>query len=114
MFAGSFVGNDGRFQQGAGQRGGGVGPWKRSGKSGPHQGICAAGDHGAGQALQRVATGDRIVARPSGTEPKIKFYFDVKSLPNQGESLADARGRGQARLDALRKAFVAAADKAAA
>lgn len=53
--------------------------------------------------------GDRIVARPSGTEPKIKFYFDVKSVPAEGESLAAARARGQQRLDALRQAFVSLA-----
>ena len=50
--------------------------------------------------------GDRIVARPSGTEPKIKYYFDVCSLPAEGESIASARARAQRRLDALRSAFV--------
>jgi phosphomannomutase len=55
--------------------------------------------------------GDRIVARPSGTEPKIKFYFDVKSLPAEGESLEAARARGLARLEALKQAFVALAEK---
>jgi phosphomannomutase len=54
--------------------------------------------------------GDRIVARPSGTEPKIKFYFDVKSVVGAGESLEAARARGEARLSELRAAFVALAE----
>jgi phosphomannomutase len=54
--------------------------------------------------------GDRIVARPSGTEPKIKFYFDVRTLPAAGESLDAARARGEQRLAALKAAFVALAE----
>jgi phosphomannomutase len=54
--------------------------------------------------------GDRIVARPSGTEPKIKFYVDVRAMPGSGESLAEARARGTARLEALKAAFVALAE----
>ena len=30
--------------------------------------------------------GTKVSLRPSGTEPKIKFYFSVKSKPSQGES----------------------------
>ncbi len=58
--------------------------------------------------------GNRIVARPSGTEPKIKFYFDVKALPGTDESLTDARARAQATLDELRAAFLALADRISA
>lgn len=58
--------------------------------------------------------GDRIVARPSGTEPKIKFYFDLRTVPAQGEPLTAARQRGEARLAALRAAFVALAEKGVA
>jgi phosphomannomutase len=54
--------------------------------------------------------GDRIVARPSGTEPKIKFYFDVRAMPAEGESLAAARGRAESRLKGLREAFVTLVD----
>ncbi len=50
--------------------------------------------------------GDRIVARPSGTEPKIKYYFDVRALPAEGESIAAARARAQSRLEVLKAAFV--------
>lgn len=57
-----------------------------------------------------LADGARIVARPSGTEPKIKFYFDVRANVADGEALEAARARGEARRDALQKAFVAIAD----
>ena len=53
--------------------------------------------------------GDRIVARPSGTEPKIKFYFDVRTVPEPGEDLAQARTRGEAKMARLKAAFVALA-----
>jgi len=53
--------------------------------------------------------GDRIVARPSGTEPKIKFYFDVKADVAEGESIESARARARSRLAELRTAFVAQA-----
>ncbi|WP_437774402.1 phospho-sugar mutase [Sorangium sp. So ce1097] len=49
--------------------------------------------------------GSRIIARPSGTEPKIKFYFDVREGVAADEPLADAEARAEARLDALARAF---------
>jgi phosphomannomutase len=57
--------------------------------------------------------GDRIVARPSGTEPKIKYYFDVRAVPQSGESLDAARARATSRLNELKAAFVALADQLA-
>lgn len=54
-----------------------------------------------------LAGGDRIIARPSGTEPKIKFYFDVQATPEGDESVDSARTRANARLEALRSAFLA-------
>ncbi len=41
--------------------------------------------------------GSRVVARPSGTEPKLKFYFDVCERWADGEPLEVARDRAEAR-----------------
>jgi phosphomannomutase len=49
----------------------------------------------------RVAGGARVIVRPSGTEPKLKAYLDVR-----GDSARDAA----ARLDALRDAVTALLD----
>ncbi|WP_437893052.1 phospho-sugar mutase [Sorangium sp. So ce124] len=49
--------------------------------------------------------GSRLIARPSGTEPKIKFYFDVREEVAADEPLGDAEARAAARLDALARAF---------
>jgi phosphomannomutase len=56
-----------------------------------------------------LAGGSRIIARPSGTEPKIKFYFDVKESVRAGEPLEAAEARANAVMDELKKAFVALA-----
>lgn len=52
-----------------------------------------------------LASGSRIIARPSGTEPKAKFYFDVREEVRAGEDVAAARGRAVARMRGLEKAF---------
>ncbi len=57
--------------------------------------------------------GARIVARPSGTEPKIKYYFDVKTPVGPGEPLDEARARGARRVNELKQAFLALAEAAA-
>ena len=49
--------------------------------------------------------GSRIIARPSGTEPKIKFYFDVREEMRAGESLAEAEARAGATMKALADAW---------
>ncbi len=49
--------------------------------------------------------GSRIIARPSGTEPKIKFYFDVREPMSAGETMQAADTRANARMDELKKAF---------
>lgn len=49
--------------------------------------------------------GHRVMLRPSGTEPKIKFYFDLCIAIGDGESLPDARSRGDKLADNLVLAF---------
>ncbi len=56
-----------------------------------------------------LASGSRIIARPSGTEPKAKFYFDVREPIAEGEPLAAASARAEATMKHLADAFVAIA-----
>ncbi|HEY0095049.1 MAG TPA: phospho-sugar mutase, partial [Archangium sp.] len=53
--------------------------------------------------------GGRVTARPSGTEPKIKYYFELKETLATGEPVEAARARGEARLQKLIDAFIALA-----
>ena len=46
--------------------------------------------------------GGRACIRPSGTEPKVKFYLEVAETVGAGEDPAAARARGEATLQALR------------
>ena len=52
------------------------------------------------------AGGARITLRPSGTEPKIKFYFELKETLTTGEPMAAARARAQTRLQAFEEDFL--------
>jgi phosphomannomutase len=52
-----------------------------------------------------LADGSRILARPSGTEPKIKFYYEAVVPMAEGERLDDAERRAEARLGDLATAF---------
>ncbi|HEX3769324.1 MAG TPA: phospho-sugar mutase [Polyangiaceae bacterium] len=54
-----------------------------------------------------LASGSRVIARPSGTEPKAKFYFDVRETVAPGEPVAAARTRAEAVLGRLVEAFLA-------
>ncbi len=48
-----------------------------------------------------LANGSRVLARPSGTEPKLKFYFEVRSTLGADEALAAGEARAEVALDAL-------------
>jgi phosphomannomutase len=61
-----------------------------------------------------LASGSRVVARPSGTEPKAKFYFDVRAAVAPGEPVSAARGRALAVQKRLAAAFAYHAGSAAA
>lgn len=50
--------------------------------------------------------GSRVTLRPSGTEPKIKYYFDLKEQVGGDEPMDRARSRALARLEELERAFV--------
>jgi len=53
--------------------------------------------------------GSRVVARPSGTEPKIKFYFDLRMAVADDEPFEAAELRASKRVAQLEAAFVAIA-----
>ncbi len=57
--------------------------------------------------IYRLAAGRRVIMRPSGTEPKLKSYYEVRVVVGDGEELAAARARGLAELAALRDAHQA-------
>ena len=52
----------------------------------------------------RLAGGRRVIMRPSGTEPKLKSYYEVRVPVAAGEPMTDARARGLAELAHLRDA----------
>lgn len=50
----------------------------------------------------------KVIARPSGTEPKIKFYFTTSGKPSAGENLDALRARVDGEHEALKADFVKA------
>ena len=50
--------------------------------------------------------GGQVLLRPSGTEPKIKYYFELSDDVTDDESLGTARKRAEERLQALVDAFL--------
>ncbi|WP_426754190.1 phospho-sugar mutase [Myxococcus sp. Y35] len=56
-----------------------------------------------------LESGGRVTLRPSGTEPKIKYYFELKETLADGEPLAQARQRAESSLARFIDAFIALA-----
>jgi phosphomannomutase len=51
----------------------------------------------------RLGEAGRVVLRPSGTEPKVKVYFEAVTAPCAMGDLPEARRVARARIDALRQ-----------
>jgi len=51
--------------------------------------------------------GARVLLRPSGTEPKLKSYYEIREPVADGEALEDALARAEVKLDALANAHQA-------
>ncbi len=57
-----------------------------------------------------LADGCRVTLRPSGTEPKVKFYFTVVRQVDEGGSITTARQAAAEHLASLKKDFMQTVD----
>ncbi len=53
-----------------------------------------------------LADGSKVTARPSGTEPKIKFYFSLRADLGDKSEFGTAKKRLEKRIEELKHAFV--------
>lgn len=58
-----------------------------------------------------LKSGSRVTLRPSGTEPKIKFYFEHREPTIDDEAISYTRDRANRYLADLEKAFLAIAEQ---
>ncbi len=61
--------------------------------------------------LDLVSEGNYVAVRPSGTEPKVKFYFFTYLPPSAFHSVPEARGHSSERISAFRKDLQAYVDR---
>lgn len=50
--------------------------------------------------------GGRVTVRPSGTEPKMKLYFELKEALGEGEAMTTVQARAKSKLEMLEQAFL--------
>ena len=54
--------------------------------------------------IYKYEDGSRVIMRPSGTEPKIKFYYEVRQEVNESDSFETSYEQANQKLNALEKA----------
>jgi phosphoglucomutase len=52
-----------------------------------------------------TAEGDKVSVRPSGTEPKIKFYMEAKGTMATRADYAEADAKAAAKIEAMKKSL---------
>ena len=52
-----------------------------------------------------TADGSKVSVRPSGTEPKIKFYFEVKVPMNNASELAEVTKKAEQKVSEMAKSL---------